>query len=51
MATGCMKTSVVDPDLVGSASFCRTGSASMGMPIADPDWHQFQAHVFLTFFS
>jgi hypothetical protein len=33
MARGCLKTSVVDPDLVGSASFCRIGIGIQGMPI------------------
>jgi hypothetical protein len=38
MARGCLKTSVVDPDLVD-------------LNQADPDRYQFRAHVFLTFFQ
>jgi hypothetical protein len=37
----------LDPDEVGSASFCRINIGIKGMPIrirADPDWYQFQTN-------
>jgi hypothetical protein len=45
---------VVDPDPVGSSSFCRIRKGIQGMSIripADPDWYQFQANAFFHFIS